>query len=247
MPRADERDIAKALLLVATVWLLLLAGALLEGALGRGPALALAFGGAAALALRMRPPGRRANADALWRFSTGLLLGYASFPAWIVGIGLAGTALGMTPRPPAPPGGGTPLFWLASVALAPVFEEIAYRGRLLPALKHSIGFAPALLATSLAFAIPHAGAWPMLGTFLVGLYLGAARQLRGSLAVCIGTHAGLNLAGLLCGTPPTQYALSPSFSLVATIALLLLPNESLCREAKTKLSSERRRDHCSPS
>jgi hypothetical protein len=57
------------------------------------------------------------------------------------------------------------------VALAPIFEELVYRGRLLPALRARIRLLPAIVASSALFAIPHLDRWSVLGTFLVGLAL----------------------------------------------------------------------------
>ena len=53
--------------------------------------------------------------------------------------------------------------------------------------------------TSALFALPHLEAWSVLGTFLVGLALGVVRIVAGSLALCIGVHAGLNLASVVWG------------------------------------------------
>jgi membrane protease YdiL (CAAX protease family) len=69
---------------------------------------------------------------------------------------------------------------------------------LLPPLCARLGAAPANDLTSGLFAIPHAEPWSVLGTFLVGLLLGAVYVASGSISLCIGLHAGLNLASLAC-------------------------------------------------
>src|SRR3990172_1837075 len=53
---------------------------------------------------------------------------------------------------------GLPLI-VASVALAPVFEEILYRDRLLLALRARAGTPVAVVVTSVLFALPHLQAW----------------------------------------------------------------------------------------
>lgn len=221
--RGDEGRLSIALLLVAAVWLLLLAGALLEPRLGRAPALLLAFGAASALAVGLRPSARPLDLRALGLFVAGAAVGYASFPAWVAAIASLGSALGLPFREPLPPGHGARLLWLAVVALAPLFEEIAYRGRLLPALESKLGFVPALILTSSAFALPHAEPWSMLGTFLVGLYLGGLMHRCRSLALCIGIHLGLNASSFVCGLPPVRGALPAELAALVALVPFVVP------------------------
>src|SRR4029079_1629314 len=68
------------------------------------------------------------------------------------------------------------------VLVAPLVEELLFRGMLYPALNRALGVTAALVLTSLAFALLHAGqlalSWaPLLSLFLVGfaLTLGRAR------------------------------------------------------------------------
>ena len=81
-----------------------------------------------------------------------------------------------------------------------------------------------MVVTSWLFALPHLEAWSMLGALLVGLSLGWVRLAFGCVAPCIGLHAGLNLASLLCGTPPMRFALpkSAALLLLALSALAIL-------------------------
>jgi membrane protease YdiL (CAAX protease family) len=138
-----------------------------------------------------RPIGARTAAIGL-----GALAGFASYPAWIALIATIGAALGLEApaAPPAPPGA---LLAGATVLLAPVFEEILYRERLLGALRRRFGAAAAVLVSSAAFAVAHVEPWAVLGTFLVGLALGAVMCLSGTVTLCIGLHVGLNLAAWL--------------------------------------------------
>jgi membrane protease YdiL (CAAX protease family) len=132
----------------------------------------------------------------------GLLLlggvaGFASFPAWLAVIGAVGVALKLEPVAATSSGSGGPMLWAANLLLAPVFEEILYRERLLSALRPVIGTSAAIGLTSALFALPHVEPWNVLGTLLVGLALGAAMWACRSLALCVGLHMGLNLAALL--------------------------------------------------
>ena len=147
----------------------------------------------------------------------GLLGGFASFPAWVAAIAATGLALELAPVSATEPGAGGPTLWIATVLLAPVFEEVLYRERLLSALRPVMGSGFAIAATSVLFAIPHLEPWRVLGTLLVGLALGAAMRASGSLALCIGIHMGLNLAGWACGVPPVRMALAPASAALAGI------------------------------
>jgi membrane protease YdiL (CAAX protease family) len=116
-----------------------------------------------------------------------LLPGLASVILWVGdGLGFSG---------PWPRGGGHgPAHLAATVVLAPLFEEIVYRDRLLPALVARVGRGPGLLLSSAAFALPHATPWAILGSFGAGLVLGGTMLAgRNNLGLCVGIHAGLNL------------------------------------------------------
>lgn len=212
-----------ALLLVFCSWsLLLVAGPLAQLGLARDAALFATFLLATLLAVLVRPrrPPRRRSVSALL-LGMGLLAGFATFPAWLGLIAGTGLALGLTPALPVPPGAGAPLLWLSSVGLAPVFEELVYRERLLPALARRFGARSALVLSSAAFALPHLEPWTVLATFLVGLALGAVMQATGAVALCIGLHMGLNLAAAVLGVSAAGSLLELGVSAVAGGLVLL--------------------------
>ena len=204
---SSRQEILPALLLVLTAWSLLATQALLAPHLGRGAAVLLSFAAVTALVIATRrregdrAPGRAAGLAAL-----GALAGFASYPVWIPLIGAIGVALGLRPVPP-PPRPDDPLLLVAVLGLAPVFEELLYRERLLLALRSRVGAGLAVAISSLLFALPHLEPWSVLATGLVGLALGALMLAGGSVALCIGLHAGLNLAAVVCGIPPARLAL----------------------------------------
>jgi len=177
--------------LVALTWAILAAGPVLLPGLGPHIANPLTFGLCTVLATRGRrpwPPVRAALMGAAG-LATGwtLLPGLASVILWVGdGLGFAG---------PWPKGGGHgPAHLAATVVLAPLFEEIVYRDRLLPALVARVGRGPALLLSSAAFALPHATPWAILGSLGAGLVLGGTMLAgRNNLGLCVGIHAGLNL------------------------------------------------------
>ncbi len=94
-----------------------------------------------------------------------------------------------------------------SVILAPVFEELLYRGLILRGLLSRYGPATAVVLSSLFFTIGH-GSWIASPEyFFTGLFLGSWFLLTRSLWVCILAHSFINLVGhhlscLACGFDP---------------------------------------------
>lgn len=83
-------------------------------------------------------------------------------------------------------------FVVLAVGLAPAFEEIFFRGLLLPVLARRYGTWAALLVTAFLFAAIH-GHLPSFATlFGLSLALGAAYIITGSLTVPIVMHALFN-------------------------------------------------------
>jgi len=83
------------------------------------------------------------------------------------------------------------------VLIAPVFEELFFRGFLYPVLYRRIGFLAAMVVNSLLFAFTHEGqlahAWaPLLVLFVVGMVLTYVRARTGSVARSFLVHSGYN-------------------------------------------------------
>lgn len=91
--------------------------------------------------------------------------------------------------------------------VAPIMEEIAFRGVLLSAALRRMGPVLAGLTTALVFSLFHtlgiqqdnwaAGLITLLQLFLVGLVLAALTIRRGRLGPAIFTHAGFNMVTLM--------------------------------------------------
>jgi membrane protease YdiL (CAAX protease family) len=88
--------------------------------------------------------------------------------------------------------------FLAVAVLAPVIEEIIYRGMLLPWLGRFMGKWPSIIVSAAAFALIH----PLLdwdaraavpGLFFIGVVLAWAALHRGDLSLSIALHSGVNL------------------------------------------------------
>ena len=83
------------------------------------------------------------------------------------------------------------------ILVAPVVEELFFRGFLYPALARPLGVAPAIALTAGGFALIHseqlAHAWaPLLVLFAVGMVLTGVRAKTKSVAVCVLIHMGYN-------------------------------------------------------
>jgi len=103
---------------------------------------------------------------------------------------------------------GTPaeawVLTIFGVTLAPVMEELLFRGFLYPVLKRHLGMGSAVLLTAFAFALLHGSqlrfAWgPLLVIFLVGLVLTIVRALKNSVGASLLMHVAYNatLSGLM--------------------------------------------------
>ena len=83
------------------------------------------------------------------------------------------------------------------VSIAPLFEELFFRGFLYPVLFRRIGYFAAMVVNSLLFALTHGGqlahAWaPLLVLFAVGMVLTYVRARTQSVACSFLVHSGYN-------------------------------------------------------
>jgi membrane protease YdiL (CAAX protease family) len=194
---ARLRALRGALAWMAGMWSVLALVPALAGCLGPAAARLTGFGLATALALAAASrPMLRAHRprQAVAALSLGAAVGWILHPALCAWIAVLGWLIGLEAVTawPAPGASGQEL--LAALVLAPVFEEILYRARLLSALRAVVGAGPALLASSALFALPHLEPWALLGTFVAGGLLGAAWLAFEDVFLCIGLHAGMNLS-----------------------------------------------------
>lgn len=126
----------------------------------------------------------------------GVSGGLGSYPAWLWLTARVGAGLGMAPEAVAEPALSARLL-LVSLVVAPLVEELVFRGVFLDAFGRSgLGRGAGLLASSAVFAGAHSGAWAHLGAFGVGLALAATRVAGAGLAYCVALHVGLNLGAV---------------------------------------------------
>lgn len=175
--------------------------ALLASALVPEHAALLAFAAIAAALWATRRAGvsaRRTRVGAACALAA--CAGAVAQPAWLRVTARAGAALGLEPAPLDTATRIEPALWLGAGLVGPLAEELLYRERLLRALRPA-GPAGAVALTSVLFALPHREPWWMLGALLFGLWLGALALASRGVWLCVGYHAGFNLACLSAGMP----------------------------------------------
>ena len=84
-----------------------------------------------------------------------------------------------------------------AIVVAPVFEEVFFRGFLYPVLKAKWGMPVALATVSLVFAAIHLHLPSTAPLFLLGLALGLVYERSGSLLASITLHSLFNTANIL--------------------------------------------------
>lgn len=89
------------------------------------------------------------------------------------------------------------LIFVSVAILAPIIEEILYRGMLMSWLNRFMGKWATILVSSAVFAGVHLVDWnaraAVPGLFIIGVVLGWAAMRRGDLSLAIPLHAGVNL------------------------------------------------------
>ncbi|MDC7786451.1 CPBP family intramembrane metalloprotease [Rhodoplanes sp. TEM] len=154
-------------------------------------------GGAAVAYLGLDVPGRR-----------DVLVGVASLVALVVVADIATVAAGRDLVPPvqiatwrsAAAQGVLPLLWFALVIVAPIGEELLFRGFVFRGCARSdTGAMPTIVLTAFVFALLHVQYdWVgILLIFAVGLLLGWLRWRTGSTTLVILLHVLLNLEGTI--------------------------------------------------
>ncbi len=86
---------------------------------------------------------------------------------------------------------------VGGVILAPLVEEIIFRGLLQRLLTRTWGPWPGILISSLIFGLVHGEPWFLFGLIGVGLVLGFLFEATGSLSACWAAHALHNAVSLV--------------------------------------------------
>ena len=84
-------------------------------------------------------------------------------------------------------------FLIQAVMIAPVIEELFFRGFLLTYLKTHVKTWPAILISAAVFAVAHQNLDSVLPLWVLGIVLGVAYEHTGSILLPMGIHACFNL------------------------------------------------------
>jgi membrane protease YdiL (CAAX protease family) len=88
------------------------------------------------------------------------------------------------------------LMSIFAVTMAPLMEELFFRGFLYPVMARRIGMVASILLTSVAFGFLHGAqlkySWAVLVIFLVGIVLTTVRAITKSVAASFLVHVGYN-------------------------------------------------------
>ena len=90
-------------------------------------------------------------------------------------------------------------FILLGVLLAPITEELLFRGLILRGLLQHYSVNRAVVLSALLFAMVHLSPWQFTGAFVFGLLSGFLYFRTGSLIPSLGAHALLNGYGIVVG------------------------------------------------
>ena len=97
-------------------------------------------------------------------------------------------------------GPGLIVMGLAVVLVAPVVEELYFRGLLLGALRPRWGTGAAVMGSSMVFGVTHFQPLQFVGLFAAGLIFAGAAVRTGRLLAAVAVHAGFNATTLVALT-----------------------------------------------
>lgn len=132
---------------------------------------------------------------------------------------------------------GAPLDWadvVSALLLAPVLEEVFFRGYLLRGLL-PFGNCLAAVISSVFFALQHDSLSGIFNGLLCGMMLSQCSLCRSGLFVCIGVHFLLNGTDLLHSVLPPMAAIGTDavlFAAGAAVSLGALFKKSCCTDSR---------------
>ncbi len=94
--------------------------------------------------------------------------------------------------------------FLLLVVIAPLTEEVLFRGLMLRGFLANYSKRRAILLSALLFALMHTNPWQFIPTFVAGVVLGWLLVETGSLLPCLLAHAVANGAAYLAGLLPVE-------------------------------------------
>lgn len=112
--------------------------------------------------------------------------------------------------------------WIAAVLMAPVLEEVVFRGLVYTRLKKGLPMIAAAIMTSLIFGIAHGTMIWAIYTFIFSMVLIWVFESFQSLAACIVLHMAYNLSGMALSLIPQEAGVVVLVLFVLSIAGAIL-------------------------
>ncbi|MBR5566311.1 MAG: CPBP family intramembrane metalloprotease [Roseburia sp.] len=113
---------------------------------------------------------------------------------------------------------GSAMAWFTAVLMAPVLEEIVFRGLMYTRLKRGLPAIVAAIITSLAFGIAHGTVIWAIYTFVFSMILIWVFEKFQSLTACIVLHMVYNLSGMALSLIPEEAGILIMILFVISIA-----------------------------
>ena len=112
--------------------------------------------------------------------------------------------------------------WITAVIMAPVLEEIVFRGLMYTRLKKGLPVIAAAIITSLTFGVVHGTIIWAIYTFIFSLVLIWVFERFQSLAACILLHMAYNLSGMAMSLIPEDAGVVVIILFVVSIVVAIL-------------------------
>ena len=132
------------------------------------------------------------------------------------------------------------LSMVSIIIIAPIFEEILFRGLIFNKLKDNINIIVALIVQALIFGLIHGNPLQTIYTFILGIILAIFYIWTGSIWSNILCHMIYNLCGsvvipLIVGLTPQLVYVYLVIGIILTIAMLILIIEDYKNNLKTQI------------
>ena len=132
----------------------------------------------------------------VWAFmiTLGLALQHSGILEWLRGMGVETAQDSVKLLQQAQDPMVIAMMSVAAMLVAPICEELVFRGYFYPAMKHHCGMWCAALVSALVFSAAHASLMALLPLFLLGLVFVWLYEKTGSIWAPIALHFGFNSA-----------------------------------------------------
>lgn len=119
--------------------------------------------------------------------------------------------------------------WITTVLMAPILEEVVFRGLMYTRLKKGMPVVAAAIITSLVFGTVHGTVIWAIYTFIFSLVLIWIYERFQSLTACIVLHMAYNLSGMALGLIPEDAGVLVLILLVVSIAMAVFMHKQIVK------------------